>query len=75
MERKKYIEDYKVIDDRYAPSQLYIQSTDIYRTLQSSYSELLGLYPPGAGQQDLSQGELKSLSNGKGMPPMKIKKG
>jgi hypothetical protein len=49
MERKKYIEDYKVIDADYAPNQFYIQSTDIFRTLQSSYSELLGLFPPGAG--------------------------
>lgn len=41
--------------------------------MQSGYAELLGFYPPGEEQQTLTVGEQKSLSSGKGMPPMRIK--
>lgn len=50
-----------------------IQSTDIFRTLQSSYAQLLGLYPPQHSKEHLSEGEQKSLSSGKGMPPLRIR--
>ena len=49
--RKRYTETYKLISDEYDPSQVYIQSTNVNRTMQSGYSELMGLYPPGAGDQ------------------------
>lgn len=44
--RERYINQYKLLDENYNPDQLHIVSTDVFRTIQSSYSELLGLYPP-----------------------------
>ena len=49
-----------------------MQSTDVNRTLQSGYSELMGLFPPASSTQSLSQGELESLKSGRGMPKMKV---
>lgn len=46
MNRQRYIDQYKLVDDVYNPSQIEIKSTDVLRTIQSSYAELLGLYPP-----------------------------
>jgi hypothetical protein len=41
--------------------------------LQSGYSELLGLYPPGAGALEMTPGEIDSLLKGKGLPPMNVR--
>ncbi|CDW77588.1 major acid phosphatase map (histidine-acid phosphatase) [Stylonychia lemnae] len=71
MNRQRYIDEYKLVDDTYNPSQMYIQSTNVLRTIQSSYSELIGLYPP-LKQPSMSQGEKISLKSGKGMPKIKI---
>lgn len=72
MEREKYINEYQLIDPDYAPKQIYVQSTNIYRAIESGYSELLGLYPPSEHKDKLSKGEMKSLKSGKGMPPMSV---
>jgi hypothetical protein len=62
MNREKYIVQSDLLDDNYLPSQIHIQSTDVHRTIQSSYSEMMGLYPPEASTfQHLSDGEIKSL--------------
>lgn len=51
-----------------------MQSTDVDRTLQSGYSELLGLYPPSSAKgAELSAGEQKSLESGRGLPRIKIR--
>lgn len=42
--RKRYIP--QLLDDVYNPAQVYVQSTPVLRTLQSGYSQLIGLYPP-----------------------------
>lgn len=40
----------------------------------SGYSEILGIYPPNVAQPlKLSEGEIMSLKNGRGLPPMKIR--
>jgi hypothetical protein len=44
--RQRYIERENLLDEVYNPKQIYIQSTGVDRTLQSSYSELMGLYGP-----------------------------
>jgi hypothetical protein len=49
-----------------------MQSTAINRTLMSGYSELMGIYPPSSSNAKLTQGELKSLETGRGMPQMKV---
>jgi hypothetical protein len=54
MNRAKYVKQQgnaesptQILDRDYLPSQLYVQSTSVYRAIQSGYSELLGFYPPG----------------------------
>ncbi len=44
--RRRYIDHYGLIDPEYNPNQLYVQATDYHRVLQSTYSELMGLFPP-----------------------------
>ena len=41
--------DYGLLSPEYDPSEFYIQSTNVNRTITSAYSELMGLYPPGQG--------------------------
>jgi len=53
---------------------VYMQSTDVNRTIQSGYSELMGIYPPQvANPPKLTTGEHKSLTTGRGMPRMNIR--
>ena len=47
--RQRYVHDYSLISPEYTPGEVYMQSTNVNRTVQSGYSELMGLYPPGAG--------------------------
>lgn len=49
--RQRYTETYDLLSPEYDPSQVYIQSTSVNRTMQSGYSELMGLYPPGQGDR------------------------
>lgn len=37
----------KLYNDTYSPYQVYVQSSNIRRTLNSAYSQLEGLFPPG----------------------------
>jgi hypothetical protein len=56
--RNKYAEEFDLLDPDFLEGQIYCQSTDVDRTLQSCYSELLGLYPPKeASPQFLSLAE------------------
>ncbi|CDW79735.1 major acid phosphatase map (histidine-acid phosphatase) [Stylonychia lemnae] len=76
--RERYIEQYGLIAKEYNPSQIQISSTNYLRTIQSSYSEMMGLYPPNSNiQNNLSKGEIQSLKSGKGLPKLSrlIKKG
>jgi hypothetical protein len=45
-------------------------STDITRTLQSGYSELIGLYPPGSSGDGIT---MNGAFNEKQLPPLKIR--
>lgn len=44
--RQRYIERENLLDEDLNPSQIYVQSTGVDRTLQSTYSEMMGLYKP-----------------------------
>ena len=47
LNRKRYTEDYKLIDlegDLF--SQVTMKSTAVNRTMQSGYAELMGMFPP-----------------------------
>lgn len=72
--REKYTEKYKLFSPDYVQGEVYVQSTDVNRTIQSGYSELLGIYPPGVAKpRELTQGEMRSLQDGRGLPRINIR--
>jgi hypothetical protein len=53
--REKYIEKYNFLNPDYLSTQMYVESTDVFRTIQSTYDELLGLFPPGSIKHHLTE--------------------
>ncbi|KRX10564.1 hypothetical protein PPERSA_05384 [Pseudocohnilembus persalinus] len=47
--RKEYIDELGFLDEKINWNQILVTCTDFNRTLQSAYSQLYGLYPPGTG--------------------------
>jgi len=68
--REKYIDGYGLLDPQFNPGQVYAQSTGVDRTLQSTYSQFFGMYPPITTSNLNSD----SLSSKKGLPPLKVRK-
>ena len=67
--RKRYAEEYGLISPKYIPDEVLMISTDVNRTIQSGYSELLGLYPPGeGGAEPLTKGMERNIRNPKLTP-------
>lgn len=55
-------------------NEVFFQTTDVMRTIQSMYSELLGLYPPNkSGAPKLTEDNQKSLDSGVAAPPFKVR--
>eukprot|EP00347_Sterkiella_histriomuscorum_P002413 403368251 len=82
LNRERYIESKQqndagsFLDNTYNPNQIYIQSTTVPRALQSSYAEMMGMYPPNTKTfQQLTEAEKQSLKQGKGMPRIKLSNG
>lgn len=73
MARDRIIDKYDLLDQDYLSSQMQVYSTNIFRAIQSGYSELAGFLPPKSRIRDLTEGESQSLAYGIGMPPMKIR--
>ena len=48
--RKRYIDEFHLLNQTYNPQEIFIKSTDSNRTIESIYSYLQGLYPNGTGQ-------------------------
>jgi len=72
--RKRYTEDYEFLNPDYDLNEIYMQSTQVNRTIQSGYSELMGLFPPGeSGDKGLSQFEHIALNSGRSFPPFKVR--
>ena len=46
-QRQRYTEKYQLLSPDFVADEVYMVSTDVLRTMQSGYSELMGLYPPG----------------------------
>ena len=46
--RERYVEEYELLDGGSfgIEEQVYLQSTLVNRTMQSIYSEFMGMYPP-----------------------------
>ena len=45
MNRQRYVDQYKFLSDKYVPEEIEVVSTDYYRTMQSGYAEINGMYP------------------------------
>lgn len=72
---KRYSETYKLLDPAGSVNQVYITSTDVFRTIQSGYSEMMGMFPPSTTLGPLlSDTEVTNLATtGLGMPPFKVR--
>ena len=70
--KQRYTETYKLLSEEYVPSEIFVQSTNVNRTMQSGYSELMGLYPPGSAPT-LSQAQVEIVSTGVSSPPFKVR--
>ena len=71
--RQRYTEEYQLLSPKYIPDEVIMMSTDVNRTIQSGYSELMGLYPPGkSGAELLTKGMAKNIDNPK-MTPFKVR--
>ena len=71
--RERYVEKFKLLSEDYHPEELYIQSTNWNRTMQSGYSEMMGLYPPRSGAPEMTERMVKSFEDGTALPPFKVR--
>ena len=74
--RKRYTEDYKLLDmDGDILEQVRMQSTMYNRTMQSGYSELMGLIPPASTKRNsLTAEQVRELEPGhRASPPFKVR--
>ena len=72
--RDRYVDKFNFLSKDYNPEELYIQSTNVNRTMQSGYSEMMGLYPPKkSGAPKLSEGMVKNFEDGIDLPPFKVR--
>lgn len=47
--RRRYIEDYPLLDSSYNNTQVHILTTDSKRTMMSAHCQMLGMFPGGTG--------------------------
>ena len=58
-----------LLSTTFVEGEVLMESTDVDRTLQSAFSELMGLYPPGSdGLWQMNTGELFGLFDGRSRP-------
>ena len=71
--RERYSSEFKLISERYIPDEVLMMSTDVNRTIQSGYSELMGLYPPGqSGAERMTSGMVESIKDPR-LTPFKVR--
>ena len=46
--RERYFHEYPLLDDVTGSEEVLMMSTIVNRTMQSGYSELMGMFPPSA---------------------------
>jgi hypothetical protein len=51
-----------------------MQSTDVNRTIESGFSELMGLYPPGESSAPKLSNHERRMLHSRAAPPMKVRK-
>ena len=49
--RRRYVEEWDLFNGTYHPSEVYVQSTNVDRALETAYSQLTGLFPPSTGRK------------------------
>ena len=70
--RARYTEKYQLLSPELVPGQVYVQSSNYLRTMQSAYSELMGFYPPGdSGVSQLPEALVTDL--GVARPPFHVR--
>lgn len=64
-----------MLSAEYDADEVFMQSTDVNRTMQSGYSQLMGLYPPSkeSGAAQLTPEEIRALDSGRAMPPFRVR--
>lgn len=60
--KMRYGNLYKLVDHAPNTDEIYIQSTDVYRTIQSAYSEVLGMYGDDVGPENDRGSSLHALT-------------
>ncbi|CDW76973.1 major acid phosphatase map (histidine-acid phosphatase) [Stylonychia lemnae] len=74
LNREKYIENQPgFLNEQFYYSQIQVQSTNVFRVIQSSYAELLGTFSTQNKKTQLPSSSVESLKVGKGMPKIKIR--
>ncbi|CEL91772.1 unnamed protein product [Vitrella brassicaformis CCMP3155] len=53
--RDRYVKQYNLLSPTYAPGEIYIRSSAIWRTVMSAQAQMAGLYPPGTAPSYTSQ--------------------
>jgi hypothetical protein len=59
--RIKYINDLKLLSDKFDPREIFIISTDVNRTIMSAYSEINAWYPMGSVRPLEGDDRLKAI--------------
>jgi hypothetical protein len=75
MSRQRYLQgDTPFLKPENWAKDIYVESTDVLRTIQSAKSELIGMFPPGSeGHSTLDKGEFESLRSGTGRPNFAVR--
>ena len=62
--RQRYVEEHGLLDPEEGPEQMLMMSTLYNRTMQSGYSELMGMFPPtsAATQKSLTQAQQAAVA-------------
>lgn len=71
--RERYVDTYNLLSAQYNEDEIYVQSTNVNRTMQSGYSELMGLYPPGTTTERLTEQMVEAVESGPASPPFKVR--
>ena len=72
---RRYSEEYSLLDPAGPVSQVATLATDVQRTMQSGYSELMGMFTPDPlYAPKLTENQHSNLSQGgRGMPPLRVR--
>jgi hypothetical protein len=71
--RQRYTVDYPFIPVDWQYDQAYLQSTDVQRTMQSGYSEVMGFFPPNDSGAPLMTDGMLTAINTISAPPMNVR--